>query len=147
MEQTLSDPEKLFPPKTPVYFTATSRGIDGVYSTQASPHPFPTTVDESGGGFDNSTGKYTAPKSGIYFFAFSLERDDNSSRKSTSAALLKNEVVICHAFDEIDTGSLEHMLGCSATISVKKDDILYMKLIQGQTWQSVDEASTLMAFY
>ena len=113
---------KIFPN---LYFFLQS--ANGHYSVHNVPMPFEITKLNVGNAMNMSTGIFTAPKAGIYYFAYSGIKDWDSGSTALFLQLNGNSEAIAHATGI--TGGLTMAL--HATLKLQAGDKISLVLTQG----------------
>ena len=115
---------------SPVYFHVQR---NEPYTLNGTIIPFQIERLNVGGGMNITSGIFTAPKSGIYFFSFNGLKD--SSASNLSVDLLHNSNLVTPAFTwtKVD-GSFTVSL--SSTLRLKSGDQIGLRLIYGQLWDN-----------
>ena len=110
---------------SPVYFHVQRTST---YNVTGTTIPFHIERLNVGGGMNITSGIFTAPKSGIYFFSFNGLTDRPANY--LDAELYQNSNLIArahgHDFDGYWTATL------SATLNLKSGDQISLRLVQGQ---------------
>jgi hypothetical protein len=122
----------------PVHFYV-QRNSD--FYTQLTPIPFELAVVNEGNAMDLTSGKFTAPRPGIYFFSFAgLAYLKSSSSLSFSSDLYLNGEIIGTSLVEERNGPVEQWspLTLQSTLNLKTDDRLWL-----QIWYSDNSSSYL----
>ena len=103
------------------------------YTLRGTTIPFNIELLNVGGGMNISSGIFTAPKSGIYFFFFFGLRDIDIFE--TRVDIYRNGNYFASAYGT-GTGSL-FSITLSSTLSLKSGDNISLQLYQGQLFSNV----------
>ena len=106
-----------------VYFTAHANSH---FSTSSQIIPFPTIVADNSG-YVGATGVIPIKIPGVYHFVITIMKHPHNT---LDYGLYHNEKVVCRSMSNDNVKY--HMLSCTATISVKSGDTVYVKLYSGQ---------------
>ena len=116
---------------SPVYFHVQR---NSTYTLNGTTIPFQIGKLNVGGGMNITSGIFTAPKSGIYFFAF-IAIKDWLVDVVLDVDLYHNSNRITKAYGTPVTGSFTVTL--SSTLSLKSGDNISLQLYQGQLFSNV----------
>ena len=111
---------------SPVYFHVQR---NSTYSITGTKIPFQIERLNVGGGMNITSGIFTAPKSGIYFFSFSGLKDFPASA-GMHVTLYLNSIPITRAVGEVSNGYFTATL--SSTLGLKSGDQISLLLEWGQ---------------
>jgi C1q-related factor len=115
---------------SPVYFHVQRNSS---YYTTGTIIPFHIARLNVGGGMNITSGIFTAPKSGIYFFSFSAVKEDPATA-GMYVDLYLNSTNIARGFGQ---GALGHYTASlSSTLSLKSGDRISLLLTLGQLWDT-----------
>ncbi len=116
---------------SPVYFYVQRSAH---YNETKIPIPFDSDRLNVGGAMNSQTGKFTAPRTGKYFFSFSGFICFPASLSSTSTLfsriqILKNGVVNGNSFaDEIGTGNKYETSSLQSTFNLQNGDQIWLQI-------------------
>ncbi|XP_017542757.1 complement C1q-like protein 2 [Pygocentrus nattereri] len=96
-----------------------------------------------GEGFNSTTGVFTAPVRGVYFFAFNCFA---GASKPMSSALFKNNVNVVSIWDQPSSGDSEDNGFNAATLLLDPGDRVYIKLWKNTQIALTDGYSTFSGF-
>ncbi|XP_030286445.1 complement C1q-like protein 4 [Sparus aurata] len=105
---------------------------------------FDTIITNVGGGYDNTSGEFTAPLTGVYYFTFSYEaKEDNKSGLS----LMKNSSVIVKGADNNKKGEyLTDNGGNSAILQLQSGDKVSVQLPANHCVWTADNTTSFSGF-
>jgi hypothetical protein len=115
---------------SPVYFHVQR---NSTYNSVNTNIPFQIESLNVGGGMNLTSGIFTAPKSGIYFFSFSGLKDSSVVNLSVDLNLNSNLVTPASTWTN-STGSFT--LTLSSTLQLKSGDQISLRLVFGQLWDN-----------
>ena len=115
---------------SPVYFHVQR---NSTYTLNGTTIPFQIERLNVGGGMNITSGIFTAPKSGIYFFSFTGLKS-NSNTTNLDVELFHNSNYITRATTQNVAGLFTVTL--SSTLSLNSGDQISLQLVQGQLYDS-----------
>ncbi|XP_048409329.1 complement C1q-like protein 3 isoform X2 [Stegostoma tigrinum] len=92
---------------------------------------YDTVIVNKGSGYNPSTGIFTAPVAGIYYFTYSLLGLSNSG--NTEVHLMKNREALSY-IHSILSASQAQAASMPAILTLNKNDQVWVSLIQGGAW-------------
>ncbi|XP_046637796.1 uncharacterized protein LOC124316109 [Daphnia pulicaria] len=110
----------------PTYFYAQKRSD---FSTLGVPIPFELETLNVGGAMDTNTGKFKAPRKGVYFFAFSGVGVIAPGRGFLDVGLMVNGVHFGRANCDSNTGQEWETLSFQSTIQLKAGDSVWLQIV------------------
>jgi hypothetical protein len=110
----------------PTYFYVQNTGR---FSTSGVPIPFGLERLNIGGAMNIKTGKFSAPRKGVYFFAFSGVSVINSAPGWLDAGLMVNSVQIGRAHSDSFAGKEWETLTLQSTIELKAGDSVWLQIL------------------
>ncbi|KAL7843752.1 hypothetical protein AOLI_G00252640 [Acnodon oligacanthus] len=130
-----------------IAFTATlevagKKGHIGPYSTDVT-LVFKHVKTSVGEGFNSTTGVFTAPVRGVYFFAFNCFA---GASRPMSSALFKNNVNVVSIWDQPSSGDSEDNGFNAATLLLDPGDRVYIKLWKNTQIAVTDGLTTFSGF-
>ncbi|KAL7837068.1 hypothetical protein SRHO_G00267790 [Serrasalmus rhombeus] len=130
-----------------VAFTATlevpgKRGHIGPHSKDIT-LVFKHVKTNIGEGFNSTTGEFTAPVRGVYFFTFNCFA---GASRPMSSALFKNNVNVVSIWDQPSSGDSEDNGFNAATLLLDPGDRVYIKLWKNTQIALTDGYSTFSGF-
>ncbi|KAM8746493.1 complement C1q-like protein 4 [Acanthopagrus schlegelii] len=128
-----------------VYFTAVADqgGNFGPFSADRALR-FDTNITNVGGGYDCTSGVFTAPRTGVYYFTFSYHAGkDNKSGLS----LVKNSSIIVRATDNNEQQkNFTDNAGNSAVLELQSGDKVFVRLPAGCWVWGADNTTSFSGF-
>ncbi|KAL6464269.1 hypothetical protein MHYP_G00265860 [Metynnis hypsauchen] len=145
--QLKEEVKKLQEGQPKIAFTATlevpgKRGQIGPHSKDIT-LVFKHVKTNVGEGFNSTTGVFTAPLRGVYFFAFNCFA---GASRPMSSALFKNNVNIVSIWDQPSSGDNEDNGFNAATLLLDPGDRVYIKLWRNTQIANTDGYSTFSGF-
>ncbi|XP_068164256.1 complement C1q-like protein 4 [Antennarius striatus] len=87
---------------------------------------FNTTITDIGGGYDKTSGEFTAPSSGYYYFTFFYHA---GKEQMSGLTLMKNSNIIVNAYDQNQPGpNFCDNAGNAAFLQLNAGDRVYVRL-------------------
>ncbi|XP_062372564.1 uncharacterized protein LOC134060011 [Sardina pilchardus] len=112
---------------TPKVAFAAALGKAMAKSNDEKKIPFKNILTNVGGAYDNSTGVFTAPCDGVYYFSFSTFKAE-SPKTNACTSLFRNEERLLTACDHAVGGDTTDTAGNGAPLLLKKGDQVYITL-------------------
>jgi len=116
---------------SPVYFHVQR---NETYTLTGTTIPFNIERLNVGGGMNITSGIFTAPKSGIYFFSFVGIKHSSASR-NLNVDLLHNSSLITPTTTWVNADGA-FTVSLSSTLSLKSGDQIFLRLALGQLWDN-----------
>ncbi|XP_068164499.1 cerebellin-3-like [Antennarius striatus] len=113
--------------ETKVMFTAVADqgGKYGPFPTDRT-LVFNTTITNVGGGYDKTSGEFTAPSSGYFYFTFFYHAE---KEQMSGLTLIKNDSIVVKAYDENKPGpNICDNAGNAAFLQLNAGDRVYVRL-------------------
>ncbi|XP_052087389.1 cerebellin-3-like [Mytilus californianus] len=104
---------------------------------------YDTVTTNLGGGYDKSTGVFTAPVEGLYFFAWTVL---TYAGKTFYTQLILNDTIVARNYAAAGKISTEMPSSQSAVLQMKKNDKVSIRVQSGGVFMFGDKWSTFSGF-
>ncbi len=99
------------------------------FSTQGVPIPFELERLNIGGAMNGTTGKFTAPRNGVYFFAFNAIAITSAAEGYLDVALMVNGKEVGRAHCKSHVGNEWETLALQSTMYLKAEDQVWLQMV------------------